>query len=326
MLSAKSLRSPISKREWWAHKALVDCHSYTEDPECLHVVIDPSLLPDIETYATIEEKVQGVQQLDSCRPVLGEVYGRYPPLNRLALKIRRIRSDLRQPLIVNRLPFVPHKASLESSKSDLLKLLIAPLYGDVPGIGVSELLQNSIDAVKELEYTVKKSPHLAPIEQENLPGNVFINFEQDKDENLWIVVNDQGIGMTWETVRKYYLTAGASFRQSNVWKKTFIDDESNTSQVLRSGRFGVGILAAFLLGDRVHVSTRYVESPREKGICFEFGMDDTTIELRWENRSMGTTVKVKLNTDVPKMNLIKEKIINVMVGIVLLNKTRSYKK
>ena len=299
VLSAKSLRSPISKREWWAHKALVDCHSYTEDPECLHVVIDTSLLPDIETYTTIEDKVQGVQQeLDSCWAVLGEVYGRYPPLNRLALKIRRIRSDLRQPSIVNKLPFVPHKASLESSKSDLLKLLIAPLYGDIPAIGVRELLQNSIDAVRELKYTLSKSKDLIPFEQDVLQGNVLINFEKDEDDNFWIVVDDQGIGMTWETVKKYYLTAGASFRQSNVWKKKFLDDDSNLSQVLRSGRFGVGILAAFLLGDRVQVTTRYIEEPRERGIFFEFGLDDTTIELRWEKRNVGTTVKVKVTENV----------------------------
>lgn len=296
VLSAKSLKSPISKREWWAHKAVVNCHSYTDDPECLHVVIETNTLPDIETYTTVEDKVIGIQQeLDSCWAVLGEVYGRYPPLNRLTLKIRRIRSDLRQSIIIDKLPFVPTKASLDSSKSDLLKLLIAPLYGDIPSIGVRELLQNSIDAVRELEYTISNSTDIASAKLDDLPGNILINFEQDKDDRWWIVVNDQGIGMTWETVKKYYLTAGASFRQSNVWKKQFENDESNTSQVLRSGRFGVGILAAFLLGDRVQVSTRYVDSPCERGIIFEFGLDDTTIELRWKTRNVGTTVKVRLD-------------------------------
>lgn len=301
VLSAKSLKSPISRREWWAHKALVDCHSFTDDPECLHVVIETAALPDIETYITIEDKVVGVQQeLDACWAVLGEVYGRFPPLNRLCLKIRRIRSDLRQPIIVEQLPFVPHRASLESSKSDLLKLLIAPLYGDDPCIGVRELLQNSIDAVRELEYTLSRFPALSPIEQDDLPGEILINFEHDKVNDWWIVISDLGIGMTWETVRNYYLTAGASFRHSNAWKKQFTDDDSGEAQVLRSGRFGVGILAAFLLGDRVQVSTRNVEEPRERGIYFEFGLDDTTIELKWENRNVGTTVKVKINEKVLK--------------------------
>lgn len=293
ILAAKSLKSPISRREWWAHRALVDCHSLTDDPECLHVVVAPAALPDIDTYLTIEDKIDGIQQeLDSCWAVLGEVYGRFPPLNRLTLKIRRIRSDLRGPNIVDHLPFVPHRASLESSKSDLLKLLIAPLYGDEPSIGIRELLQNAIDAVRELEFTLAKSPSLKFVHQEDLGGDVVISFEKDSKDAIWIVVNDRGIGMTWETVCKYYLTAGASFRQSDAWKQKFTDD-SGESQILRSGRFGVGILAAFLLGNNVQVSTRYIEEPEDKGIFFEFGLDDTSIEMKWMKRKPGTTIKIK---------------------------------
>jgi HSP90 family molecular chaperone len=33
----------------------------------------------------------------------------------------------------------------------LLKLLVGPLYSDDPGIGLRELLQNAIDAVRELK-------------------------------------------------------------------------------------------------------------------------------------------------------------------------------
>jgi hypothetical protein len=293
ILAAKSLKSPMSKREWWSHRAMLNCHSYDDDPECLYVVIEPSALPDVSTLSIVEEKLTGVQQeLDSCWAVLGEVYGRFPPLNQLHLRIRRVRSDIHELSKISQLPYVPFKASLESTRADLLKLLIEPLYGDNPGIGVRELVQNAIDAVREFDFIVKEILASTSIDREPLDSDVVVSFEKDHKGDYWIKIADRGIGMTWQTVCKYYLTAGASFRQSGAWKRKFTDDSGET-QVLRSGRFGIGVLAAFLLGDRVRVSTRHLDEPEDKGIEFEFGLDDTTIELRWKKRSVGTTVEVK---------------------------------
>jgi hypothetical protein len=295
ILAAKVLRSPISRREWWSHRAIVDCHSLDEDPECLHVVVDPAALPDISTFVVVEDKITGIQrELDSCWAVLGEVYGRFPPLNQLSIKIRRIRSDIREWSTIQDLPYVPFKASLESARADLLKLLIEPLYGDHPGIGIRELIQNAIDAVRELDFVIKSTHSSITIEQEELEGDVVVNIIKNEQGEYWVTISDRGIGMTWESVSKYYLTAGASFRQSDVWKKRFTDDSGN-AKVLRSGRFGIGVLAAFLLGDRIHVSTRHYEVPEDHGIQFEFGLDDTSIEMRWLKRKVGTTIKVRTN-------------------------------
>jgi molecular chaperone HtpG len=293
VLASKSLKSPVSRREWWSHRAIVDCNAQTDDPECLQVFAEPMALSDVSTFIMIEEKVAGIQkELDMCWAVLGEVYGRFAPLNMLSLKIRRIRSNLREPSTINQLPFVPFKASVETARADLLKLLIEPLYGDHPGIGIRELIQNAIDAVREMDFILAKRPSLQPGDREEIEGDVLVSFEKDSDGNPWVTVTDRGIGMTWETVCKYYLTAGASFRESDVWKKRFADDEGK-SQVLRSGRFGIGVLAAFLLGDRVYVSTRHVEEPENRGIQFEFGLDDTSIEMRWARRKVGSTIRVR---------------------------------
>lgn len=300
ILSVKELRSPISKREWWSHKAIVNCHSHGSDPECLHLIVEPSSIPDVETFSIIEEKINGLQQeLDSSWATLGEVYGRFAPLNQLTLKIRRIRSDIRAPSIIDSLPYVPHRAFLESSKADLLKLLIEPLYGDEPGIGIRELVQNSTDAVRELEFILKNRTLPSTLDKEVLEGDVEVYFEKDESNNTWIVVADNGIGMTWSTVAKFYLTAGASFRQSSAWRKSFTD-ETGSSKVLRSGRFGIGVLAAFLLGDRVQITTRHIDEPINRGIKFEFGLEDSNIEMRWINRKIGTTVKVRTNEKILK--------------------------
>lgn len=161
------------------------------------------------------------------RAVLGEVYGRFAPLNQLGLRLRRVRSNLRDPSILKQLPFVPSKAGLESARAELLKLLIEPLYRDDPSIGVRELIQNAVDAVRELHFIINKNPSLAAENLADLESDVVVNFEKDEEEYIWITVSDRGIGMTWETVCKYYLTAGASFRRSDAWKKDFTDESGN---------------------------------------------------------------------------------------------------
>ena len=293
VLTGKSLKSPISRREWWSHTAIVDCHTAHDDPECLRVVVDVSKVRDVETYSIIEDKCNGIQQeLDSSWAALGQVYGRFPPLNSLIINIRRVRSDLRLATNLAKLPFVPYRARLESARADLLKLLIAPLYSDRPGIGIRELVQNGIDAVRELEFMLKRGSTCTDADRPDLEGDIVVTLELDAKGQYWVVVADRGIGMTWQIVSKYYLTAGASFRQSDVWKKRFTDEEGE-AQVLRSGRFGIGVLAAFLVGDRISVSTRHIDEAENRGVEFEFGLDDTTIEMRWCNRKVGTTVRVK---------------------------------
>ena len=293
VLATKSLKSPISRREWWSHRAVVDCHVFDDDPESLYIAVQPQALSDVMTFTVVEEKITGIQrELDACWAVTGEVYGRFPPLNNLSIKIRRVKSDLRQTSITSKLQFVPYKASLESARADLLKLLIGPLYGNHPGIGIRELIQNSIDAVRELEYILKKISQEIKIEREELGGDIVVALERDKNGGYWVAVADKGVGMTWQTIKNFFLTAGASFRQSDAWKNRFTDD-SGSSRILRSGRFGIGVLAAFLIGNRVQVMTRHAEEPEDRGVQFEFGLNDINIEMKWIKRKVGTTIKVK---------------------------------
>jgi hypothetical protein len=293
ILSAKSLKSPISKREWWAHKSIVECHSYGDDPECLQVVLSSENLPNAETFCVVKDKLSGIQtELDYSWAVLGEVYGRFAPLNKLSINIRRINSNLNEEATISKLSFIPHRIKLETARADLLKLLIEPLYGDRPEIGVRELLQNAFDSIRELEFLSSQKPlDVKEEEREELDSDVVLSIEKENG-SYWVVIADRGIGMTWETVQKYYLTAGASFRQSDAWKKLFTDS-SGSSQVLRAGRFGIGVLSAFMIGERVQVSTRHIGVPASKGVQFEFGIDDTNIELKWITKNAGTTVKIE---------------------------------
>jgi hypothetical protein len=102
--------------------------------------------------------------------------------------------------------------------------------------------------------------------------------------------------MTLDIVQNYFLRAGASFRHSDAWRKQH-EDEGGKSRVLRGGRFGVGALAAFLIGDRIEVVTRHIDAAPESGITFSAELDATEIELRRTTAPAGTTITIHLRDD-----------------------------
>jgi len=187
--------------------------------------------------------------------------------------------------------YFPVSASFDAT-ADLLKILIKPLYGNRPEIGVRELLQNAIDAVQELRQWAQDHGDPAmekiPLPQQKSDVEICIGYDD------CITIRDKGIGMTADVIRNYFLKAGASYRESTAWRESFTKKDGG-SKVARSGRFGIGALAAFLLGDRVEVTTRHASAPADSGISFSASIMDDFVELRRIRLvEVGTTVKIKL--------------------------------
>ena len=276
-LRVQSLRSPVSRREWHRHALDAQVTWEHEDPETIHVIVDP---PDVESYLGIHSHLTGLQrELDHSWAVLGEVYRDQP----LLLTKRRVRSRILDPDFRPSANYIPRRGSFGVSDARILNLLVKPLYGANLSFGVRELVQNAVDAVRERR-------HLDRGAEDRLAegAGVLVTLENERAE---LCVADVGIGMTVDTVLNYFLKAGASFRESATWRQSFLSAQGN-STVLRSGRFGIGALSAFLLGDRIKVSSRHMRE--ENGIEFEAGIDTDPIELKRCNRPVGTTVTVSL--------------------------------
>ena len=290
-----SFQSQLSVREWKVHQSVNDIHNTGSDPEAIVVVAKPL---EVETFLKLKRWLEGLQEeLDRSWAILGEVYGlqSHNSLNLLGLKIRRVKSNLDDvSSFAKTVSYVPAKIAFEAANADLLKLLVGPLYGNNPGIGIRELLQNAIDAVREFEDVASRHPELISAERYTQDADVILSVQcDDKGMPLEIVVTDRGIGMTFETVRDYYLKAGASFRRSNIWRQEHEDSEGH-SRVLRSGRFGVGALAAFLLGEQIEVTTRHVFSHPDEGVTFTARLDDEVISLNRTPCPVGTQVRIKV--------------------------------
>jgi len=292
VLQVRSLRSPVSRGEWDAHAAITDIHPETDDPEALWVEALPK---DVKTYLKLKYLLSDIQkEMDESWAVLGEVYGPNEDLRGFGIRLRRIRSNIQDvAAFAGKVDYIPSHAALQTAGVDLLKLLITPLYGDRPEVGVRELLQNGVDARLELEDYLNKNPHLPHPDLQEQSAEVVISITEKEDGSKWLSVSDRGIGMTVDTVLNYFLKAGASFRLSHAWRRQH-EDEQGQPRVLRSGRFGIGILAGFLLGDEIHVSTRHVTARPGEGISFVCRLEDDTIQLNRTTRTVGTTVSIQL--------------------------------
>lgn len=289
----RQMKSPVSSGEWEMHQAIKDI-STKEYPETIWIVAKPE---NVKTYLRIRNMLDQIQaELDLSWTVIGEVYGYDPEFREFGLKIRRIRSNIDEiDSFSKHISYIPVHASFEVADTDLLKLLIGPLYGEKAEIGIRELMQNAIDAVNEL-HEYKKQLKYTELDIPDKEGDIVISIDQKEDGEWWLTISDRGIGMTISTVKEYFLKAGASLRRSEIWKKTF-EDADGKSKILRSGRFGIGVLAAYLVGDEIKVTTRHVSCLNDSGIEFTAQLDTEAIEIKHVNRPVGTTILIKMKKE-----------------------------
>lgn len=285
LLSVKELRSPVSRQEWLNHFAVKDVTTEHADPEAFHVNAAPI---DVKTYLRLTSLFRDIQrELDESWATLGEVYGRSRALRTLGITVRRIRSNLdNKTKFAKTVQYVPLKANFDSSGPDLLRLLVGPLYEYQYEVGIRELVQNSVDASRERLSFMKNSN-----DDHELSLKVDVRIEEAHDGTGWITIVDDGVGMTLDTVTQYFLIAGASFRNSDAWKRRHIDDDGRTL-IMRGGRFGVGALAAFLLGDEIEVTTRHMDRPEFDGIKFSARIDDPVVQLNRCSAPIGTQIRI----------------------------------
>ncbi|HDT5772878.1 TPA: ATP-binding protein [Morganella morganii subsp. morganii] len=292
LLQIKHIISPISRGEWKKHEAIIEIIHAHQDPEAIFIDAEPQ---DAKIYVGLKKLFQDIQnELDQCWSVLGEIYGRYKEFSSLGINIRRIRSSLddeKKYIKVKKPGFIPKILSFRTASSEMMELLIAPLYGDNPYIGIRELLQNSVDACKELQDTQKNNLLSENRENEEPDIKIILTIHDDGKGLLEII--DRGIGMTLEIVNEYFLNIGASFRNSDLWRKNHIKDGHST--VHRTGRFGIGLLAAYLLGDTLRVTTRHITQPSDKSLLFNCKRGDTEIIVTHTCADIGTRISIELD-------------------------------
>ncbi len=182
------------------------------------------------------------------------------------------------------------KKEFKSESKRLLDLMINSIYTN-KDIFLRELISNASDALDKLYYrslTDKK----VKVKKDKLEINIDIN----KDKRL-ITIRDTGCGMTKEELEENLGTiakSGSLSFKENMTKKEKIDI---------IGQFGVGFYSAFMVSDKIKVTSKSIDS--EDAYSWESeGADGYTIK-KAKKEDVGTEIVLTIKEDTEEDNYSK---------------------
>ena len=178
---------------------------------------------------------------------------------------------------INQVVLSQNFGDLKFTLSDnVIELLIKPLYQQQDNLKVvtRELLQNALDACKKKDIDAQ------------IKIKIF-----EENGTKYLEIKDNGIGMGLQEIRENFLTVGKT-------------DKKNSQKGL-VGKYGVGVLSIFLIGDYAEVYTK-----KENGtlLALKLYIGDQKKQVSWLDTSSDyekdmtqksfTTIKISLNNDI----------------------------
>ena len=177
----------------------------------------------------------------------------------------------------------PESFSFQAEVVQILDLMVHSLYSNKE-IFLRELISNGSDAIDRLRLEL-----LARSESPEDEGPLQIRVSYDKDAGT-ITVADNGIGMSRAEVIEHIGTIAKSGTREFLHALTG-DQRTDASLI---GQFGVGFYSAFIVADRVVLTTRRAGLPAAEGVRWESdGRGAYTLEGA-DLPARGTTVVLHL--------------------------------
>ena len=171
----------------------------------------------------------------------------------------------------------------QTEVKQLLHLMIHSLYSNKE-IFLRELISNSSDACDKLRFEALGNDSLY---DGDTSLRIRVNF--DKDART-VTITDSGVGMTRdEVVENIGTIAKSGTRQ---FFESLTGDQAQDTQLI--GQFGVGFYSAFIVADKVTLSTRRAGLPADQGVRWASAGDGNYTLETIEKPERGTTVVLHL--------------------------------
>lgn len=152
--------------------------------------------------------------------------------------------------------------------SDVPKLVLkmggSELYGKNLSVALRELIQNAADAVKARRIIEKRSKSW---------GKITARLGKDQSGE-WLEVEDDGIGMSEQVLRRYLLDFGNSYWGSSLMLEEF--PGLLADGMIPIGKYGIGFFSIFMLGSAVRVRTKRADASQTSTLVMEFNTGLTT--------------------------------------------------
>lgn len=181
-----------------------------------------------------------------------------------------------------------HKETLgfQTEVKHLLHLMIHSLYSNKE-IFLRELISNASDACDKLRFEALSDDALY---EGNSELKIRVSFDKDAKT---ITISDNGIGMNRQEVQEHIGTIAKS--GTRQFFESLTGEQAKDSELI--GQFGVGFYSAFIVADKVTLTTRRAGTTAEHGVRWESqGEGDYTLETL-EKAGRGTEIVLHLRDD-----------------------------
>lgn len=181
------------------------------------------------------------------------------------------------------------------------------LYGtnaDNLAIVLRELIQNSRDSIKARNV----------FDNENI-GKILVTLTIDSG-STWLILQDNGIGMSERIMTDSLLDFGTSFWTSSLVQSEFPGLRSSKFKPV--GKFGIGFYSVFMIADQVFVSSRNYNSSFSdvRQLKFTQGFSIRPILTKGAPEdfkpSISTQIKLRIKPDIVPEDLLIEIKTNIM--------------
>jgi molecular chaperone HtpG len=173
--------------------------------------------------------------------------------------------------------------SFQAEVVQILDLMVHSLYTNKE-IFLRELISNASDAIDRLRFEAFTQPEL---HEDDDPLQIRVAYDADAGT---ITVADNGVGMSRAEVMEHIGTIARSGTQEFLQALT--GDQRKDATLI--GQFGVGFYSAFIVAERVILTTRRAGLPASDGVRWESdGAGEYTLE-KVERPSRGTTIVLHL--------------------------------
>ena len=174
------------------------------------------------------------------------------------------------------------KGQLEIHSQNILPIIKKWLYSE-KDIFVRELVSNACDAIHKVKLLQEKG-------EVESGGDFRVDIRIDKEKRT-LTFSDNGIGMDGEEVIKYIAQIAFSGAEDFVSK---YQTGSEKDQFI--GHFGLGFYSAYMVSDKVEVSTRSYKPGTEAVLWVCDGSSEYTLE-KGTREGRGTDITLYLNSD-----------------------------
>ena len=177
--------------------------------------------------------------------------------------------------------------NFEADTGKILNIVINSLYSD-RDIFIRELLSNASDAIHKRKFIGQTTPNTLNSTQDE----IFVDVDEKKKT---IMIVDTGIGLTADDLMETLGTIARSGTSSFLDSFEEAADNKDAAKTL-IGKFGVGFYSAFMVADRVVVTTRKA-GDAETNVWESDGQSAYTISKLDVSHEAGTSIKLFLRKD-----------------------------